>query len=113
MKYFKGEPTLYECPASHPYAYLKGDYCCKTSLEKIASTAHEKCDGSMISFESSCCENDAWFTCSTKGSVDHSQPIIQKVICKRRRSARSGPRYRVRVRARVIGDVALMVSILA
>ena len=78
MKYFKGEPTLYECPASHPYAYLKGDYCCKTSLEKNAG--NEACDGSNISFESSCCENDAHVTCSTKGPVDHSQPIIQKLI---------------------------------
>ena len=78
---------MYECPASHPYAYQKGDYCCKTSLEKNAPThmckgkiCGETCDGSNISFESNCCENDAHVTCSTKGSVDHSKPIIRKFI---------------------------------
>ena len=36
-----------------------------------------------------------------------------KCICKQGTPVRSGPRYRVRVRARVNGDVAQMVSALA
>ena len=39
--------------------------------------------------------------------------IDNKIYCKQGMSARSGPRYRVRVRARVNGDVAQMVRALA
>ena len=58
-----------ECPATHPFAYLSGEYCCRTSKEKMHTAHGEKCDGSMIGFDSTCCENDDHADCPTKGKV--------------------------------------------
>ena len=55
-----------ECPATHPFAYHSGEYCCRTSKEKIATG--ETCDGSIIGFDSTCCENDDHAECPTKGT---------------------------------------------
>ena len=51
------------CPESHPFAYLDGSYCCKTNKEKVAEKDGTRCDGSVISWESSCCRNNRWRKC--------------------------------------------------
>ncbi|KAL5252859.1 hypothetical protein ACHWQZ_G015583 [Mnemiopsis leidyi] len=49
------------CPSSFPYAYLMGQYCCKTGKEAIGGD--ELCDGSDIGIDSSCCQDHAYTPC--------------------------------------------------
>ena len=58
-----------ECPATHPFAYRSGEYCCRTPKEKVDTG--ETCDGSMIGFDSACCENDDHAECPTKPCSNH------------------------------------------
>ena len=51
------------CPSSHPFAYLNGDYCCKTNKEKVHRPSGSKCDGSSISIDSICCAGDDHVRC--------------------------------------------------
>ena len=52
-----------KCPSTHPYVYYNGEYCCKTSKEKVHEPQGEKCDGSEIQKDSLCCENDGYTAC--------------------------------------------------
>ena len=55
-----GAPT---CPQDHPYAYLDGKYCCQSDREKVYEEEGEKCDGSVISRQSTCCLDNAYAEC--------------------------------------------------
>ena len=55
-------PTQF-CPFSHPYPYLNGAYCCKSSFEKVSTTEVDVCDGGPISWDSTCCHEDLFVTC--------------------------------------------------
>ena len=49
------------CPALYPHAYGNGDYCCGSNMEKSGQDdGDEKCDGSVIQFDSGCCEGNLW-----------------------------------------------------
>ena len=52
-----------ECPATHPFAYLGGKYCCEYGTEKVFEAEGEDCDGGPISITSSCCKDDAHLKC--------------------------------------------------
>ena len=64
---FAGFPTTTttNCPSTHPWAYLDGDFCCATNREKVASEDGLLCDGSIIELTSSCCENSAYTACAS------------------------------------------------
>ena len=51
------------CPASHPYVYYNGHYCCKTNREKHCKPQGSKCDGSVISRSSLCCAGNQFTKC--------------------------------------------------
>ena len=56
------------CPASHPYAYLNGDYCCKTKEERPNGGLQSEiddgtCDGVDFNLESTCCNNSDYTPC--------------------------------------------------
>ena len=51
------------CPASHPYVYYNGHYCCKTNREKHYKPQGSKCDGSVISRSSLCCAGNQFTKC--------------------------------------------------
>ena len=53
------------CPISHPWAYNNGMNCCKYIEENVDDSEDETCDGSVISFTSSCCKNDHSTSCPT------------------------------------------------
>ena len=60
------------CPSSHRYAFLNGQYCCRTNKENVIGTPTDSCDGSLISIDSSCCENDDYKECpfgTCKGKI--------------------------------------------
>jgi len=52
-----------ECPASHPYVYYNGKYCCANDREKEYKPQGWKCNGSRIGRRSLCCEGDAYVRC--------------------------------------------------
>ena len=54
---------LGDCPNSHPYVYRRGDYCCKYNKENVFARDGEFCDGSELTFESKCCQNNAMLGC--------------------------------------------------
>eukprot|EP00493_Phyllostaurus_siculus_P021223 UN21549 len=57
------KPQGHFCPASHPFAYYSGSYCCKYGREKVYRPQGWKCDGSVIGFTSLCCLNDGHVGC--------------------------------------------------
>ena len=59
------------CPSSHKYAYLNGEFCCRTNKEKIGSKDGYLCDGSEIGIESRCCENDDYSKCAHNRCHNH------------------------------------------
>merc|ERR1712227_911277 len=61
------------CPASHPYVYHDGDYCCASNTEKVYAPEGERCDGGPISFTSSCCKDDQYVACSTNICSNNGQ----------------------------------------
>ena len=62
-----------KCPATHPYAYLDGKYCCQYGIENIAAADGETCDGGQISLSSSCCKDDAFTKCPSGGCTNSSK----------------------------------------
>ena len=64
------------CPSSHKYAYLNGEYCCRTNKEKIdVATDGDLCDGSEIGIDSRCCENGDYTKCGNKKCINHKDAI--------------------------------------
>ena len=63
------------CPSSHKYAYADGNYCCRTNKEKVDSQAGDCCDGSEISIDSCCCENDYHAKCGYEKCINHKDAI--------------------------------------
>ena len=61
------------CPSNYKYAYLSGDYCCRTNKEKIGSG--DLCDGSEIGIYSRCCENNYFVKCGYKKCTNHKDAI--------------------------------------
>ena len=59
------------CPKDYPFAYLSGNYCCKTNQEKENGypglIPPNTCDGIGFSIESTCCKDNKYLKCpSTK-----------------------------------------------
>ena len=48
------------CPPSHPFVYLRGQFCCKHDKEKIGKG---ECDGGVLTPQSPCCLNDEYKKC--------------------------------------------------
>ena len=53
----------WKCPATHPYVYYNGQYCCQSDREKVYTPQGDKCDGSAIQTDSLCCEGDKYIQC--------------------------------------------------
>merc|ERR1719431_1690195 len=59
------------CPISHPYAYLNGNYCCKTKEERPIAygwTPQSEiddgtCDGIEFNRQSRCCKDEQYVPC--------------------------------------------------
>ena len=62
-----------ECPASHPYVYFNGEYCCQTNREKVYRPRRGKCDGGVIERDSLCCEADRYVGCPSKPCQNYNQ----------------------------------------
>jgi len=52
-----------DCPATHPYVYYDGEYCCASDKEKVYKPQGALCDGSKIGRTSKCCLGDAYKKC--------------------------------------------------
>jgi len=63
------------CPASHPYAYHDGDYCCAHDTEKTYAGEAARCDGGSIGYSSTCCKSDANVRCPTMVCANHGDPL--------------------------------------
>ena len=82
MEYFKY--FLDYCPASHPFVYLDGSYCCATKFEKISDNngglhldgSGYKCDGSVIQKDSTCCQSGDWQPCPAGKNQCENYPGI-------------------------------------
>ena len=67
------------CASEYPFAYLNGDYCCKTNLElpyggSIAEHISGTCDGKGFSRESTCCKDHDYEECPhLEGCYDFSE----------------------------------------
>ena len=56
------------CTVDYPFAYLNGDYCCKTNQElwyggNPEEVASGTCDGTGFSKESTCCKGHDYLKC--------------------------------------------------
>ena len=56
------------CTMNYPFAYLNGDYCCKTNQElsyggNTSEVASGTCDGTGFSKESTCCKGHDYLKC--------------------------------------------------
>ena len=56
------------CTMNYPFAYLNGDYCCKTNQElwyggNASEVASGTCDGTGFSKESTCCNGHDYLKC--------------------------------------------------
>ena len=48
-----------------------GTYCCKSNLEADRGMLMEECDGSLISLDSMCCQNNEYEQCrDSRGCID-------------------------------------------
>merc|ERR1712224_886658 len=65
------------CPASHPYVYYNGHYCCQSNREKHYKPQGAKCDGSIIQRNSLCCAGDKFTKCP-KGVCSNNKKINKK-----------------------------------
>ena len=52
-----------KCPSLFPNAFMWGTYCCKNKNESIAENHFDECDGSPLSIDSICCQNDEYIKC--------------------------------------------------
>ena len=57
--------TSMNCPSSHPWAYLNGQYCCAYQEERNEVKEGDACDGSKIGLDSSCCKDNSFISCPT------------------------------------------------
>ena len=67
------------CPASHPYVYYNGHYCCRTNREKHYKPQGSKCDGSVIHRTSLCCAGDKYTKCP-KGICSNYKKTANKKV---------------------------------
>ena len=61
------------CPKDFPYAFMEGDYCCKTQKENIfmeydeidnnTTNGKSLCDGGLIHWSSICCQDNNYKKC--------------------------------------------------
>ena len=51
------------CPEDYPFAFKWGGYCCETPIEDKSSIHLEGCDGSELSMNSICCEQNNFLEC--------------------------------------------------
>ena len=67
------------CTQDYPFAFLNGDYCCKTNQEQLnGNTAIEiesgTCDGKRFSRKSTCCKDNDYQQCPhPEGCFDSNQ----------------------------------------
>ena len=67
------------CTMNYPFAYLNGDYCCKTNQElwyggNASEVALGTCDGTGFSIESTCCNDHDYQKCPhPAGCYDFNQ----------------------------------------
>ena len=55
-----------QCPTSHRWAYLDGNYCCHYDTENVDAIEGARCDGGKISLTSSCCKKHEFTRCPHK-----------------------------------------------
>ena len=72
------------CPKEFPYAFMGGDYCCKTAkentfIEMDIDTIKDisRCNGGPISLSSVCCESNNFKKCPSDGKCKSSQGKIK------------------------------------
>ena len=71
--------SVLTCPSSHQYAYLDGKFCCRTNKEKKGSGVDgDLCDGSEISIDSRCCENNDYTKCVYEKCINHPDAITNE-----------------------------------
>ena len=67
------------CPASNPYAYYNGNYCCNENEEKPNGTESQiedgTCDGLDFNRKSECCSGDIY---NTNNAYDNSAGMYFK-----------------------------------
>ena len=62
--------ALADCPASHPFAYYKGDYCCLYPMERSGCSKYSG-DNSYLDLRSGCCYDDKYLACDQKPCGDY------------------------------------------
>ena len=69
------------CTQDYPFAFLNGDFCCKTNQEQlngITTAEIESCDGKGFSRESKCCKDNDYQQCQHhEGCYDFSHHFNQ------------------------------------
>ena len=73
------------CTKDHPFAYLNGQYCCKTNQELVnGGTLNEvasgTCDGIGFSIESTCCKDNKYLKCPYTQCKDYAGKDFENFV---------------------------------
>ena len=68
--------TWAQCPPTHPYAYSKGNSCCKNGYEKFDPDDIAKCNGEPILMNSTCCKDDAYIKCPVDKCINSKGTFV-------------------------------------
>ena len=72
LDFFKSESSPSVCPLEYPFAYYHGKYCCHYQKEKTYHRQHSACDGTALTYHSSCCFGNQFTKCpegKCKGTI--------------------------------------------
>ena len=67
------------CSNDYPYAFMWGEYCCKTELEE--NNNFVACDGGPISINSVCCKDNEYEKCPHIGGCKNNRGMN---VCQKR-----------------------------
>ena len=62
-----------KCSDTYPYAFMWGEYCCKSESEKSTQNNLPECDGGHISIDSICCKDDQYEKCPHIGGCKNNR----------------------------------------
>ena len=70
------------CPSAYPYAFMWGQYCCKTSEEEESAISFDECDAGLLSVNSVCCKNSEYQECPFLDGCTNNKGIqLFRIVC--------------------------------
>ena len=68
-------PVVQSCPEKYPYAFMWGEYCCKSAEEDRLYVPFDGCNGMSLSLNSVCCKHNEYQKCPGAGGCRNHRGI--------------------------------------